>query len=431
MLRKRISKILAAVIVVATSVMHIPASNAAPSFSWSVPSALTGLAGYSAALSSDGSVMLIGESTTGLYLSTDTGSTFNQVSSPAITGTRYAVAVSGDGRKMFAVNYADTSVAYSLDGGSTWSQSTNGVAVNAGAACMSNDGSVWMTGGLNSANAYVSTNNGTSWSVISGVSTGSWGSCAINSNGTKRYILNVGNILWISSNSGTNWGQSSYSLTGVGCVAATDDGSLVIQTNTIGSAYVYKSTSPLNGGFVSYAASGSGGSPYTACSISGNGSTIVAGIYGLVPKISVDSGVTWTNETGISNGQWNNIVISRDGKKIIALSKTGIGNYIGTYTPPVAMSLGTGAASVLTYRTANTVTALPNYPGRVTFFANGKKIGKCVSVLTVNLVATCIYSPTIHGPVTLTAKFVPTDGSKGNVLTALFRTAVVKRTNNR
>ena len=104
MAKKWISKILAAAILVASSLIFIPASSAAPSYTWSVPSALTGMAGYSAALSSDGSVMLIGESTTGLYLSTDTGTTFNQVTSPNVTGSRYAVAVSGDGNKMFAVN---------------------------------------------------------------------------------------------------------------------------------------------------------------------------------------------------------------------------------------------------------------------------------------------------------------------------------------
>ncbi len=425
---KRISKVLAAVIVVATSVLFIPASSAAPSFSWTVPSALTGMAGYSAALSSDGSVMLIGESTTGLYLSTDTGTTFNQVSSPNVTGTRYAVAMSGDGNKMFAVNYDDSSVAYSLDRGATWSLNSNAVAMNAGAACMSSDGSTWMTGGLNNANAYVSTNNGTSWSVITSAGRGSWRACALSSTGLKRYLLNYNNNLYVSNNSGTNWATTTYWINTANCVAATDDGSKVMQTNAIGD--VYTSTTPLGGYNVIPAAYGGGGS-FSGCSMSGDGAVMVVGLNSYGPRLSVDSGVTWATETGITYGQWTSVVVSRDGKKIIALSKTAIGNFIGTYTPPVAMTIGAGAASVLTYRTINTITALPNYPGRVTFYANGKKIGNCVSVLTVNLMATCDYSPTIHGPVTITAKFVPTDGSKANVLTTLFRTAVVKRTNTR
>lgn len=425
-----INKAVAIAIAVAGSVIFIPASSAAPSFSWSVPSALTGLAGYSAALSSDGSVMLIGESTTGLYLSTDTGTTFNQVSSPNVTGTRYAVAMSGDGNKMFAVNYDDSSVAYSLDRGATWSLNSNAVAMNAGAACMSSDGSTWMTGGLLSgSNAYVSTNNGATWtSMALKVGQGSWRACALSSNGLKRYLLNYNNNLFISNNSGTNWATTTYWINTANCVAATDDGSKVMQTNAIGD--VYTSTTPLGGYNVIAAAYGGGGS-FSGCSMSGDGSVMAVGLNSYGPRLSVDGGVTWATETGIAGGQWTSVVVSRDGKKIIALSKTGIGNYIGTYTPPVAMTMGAGAASVLTYRTVNTITALPNYPGRVTFYANGKKIGNCVAVLTVNLVATCNYSPTIHGPVTLTAKFVPTDSSKGNVSTALFRTAVIKRSNIR
>ncbi len=428
MAKKWISKILAAAILVASSLIFIPASSAAPSYTWSVPSALTGMAGYSAALSSDGSVMLIGESTTGLYLSTDTGTTFNQVTSPNVTGSRYAVAVSGDGNKMFAVNYDDTSVAYSLDRGVTWSRSTNGVAVNAGAACMSSDGSVWMTGGLNSANAYVSTNNGTSWSTIATLGTGSWRSCALTSNGSKRYFVNFGANLWLSNNSGTNWSQISYGLVSNNCVAVTEDGGTVIQTQTTGE--VFTSTNP-QVTFNRISAAYGGGSNFNGCSISGTGTFIVVGLLGYGPRLSVNGGVTWATETGIANGQWSSVAVSKDGTKIIALSRTAIGNYIGTYTPPVAMTMGSGAASVLTYRTVNTITALPNYPGRVTFFANGKKIGTCVSVPTVSLVATCAYSPSIHGPVTITARFVPTDGTKSTVVTTLFRTAVVKRSSIR
>ena len=427
-MKKWISKILAAAIVIASSVIFIPASSAAPSYSWSVPSALTGMAGYSAALSSDGSVMLIGESTTGLYLSTDTGTTFNQVSSPNVTGSRYAVAVSGDGNKMFAVNYDDTSVAYSLDRGATWSRSTNGVAINAGAACMSSDGTVWMTGGLNNGAAYVSTNNGTSWSTITTLGTGSWRSCALTSNGSKRYFVNYAANLWLSNNSGSSWVQIMYGLVNNNCVAVTEDGGTLIQTQATGD--VYTTTNP-QVTFNRITAAYGGGSAFNGCSMSGTGTFIVAGLNNYGPRLSVDGGVTWATETGISGGQWSSVAVSKDGKFIIALSKTGIGNYIGTYTPPVAMTMGSGAASVLTYRTINTITALPNYPGRVTFFANGKKIGSCVGVPTVALVATCAYSPTIHGPVTITARFVPTDGTKSTVVATLFRTAVIKRSNIR
>lgn len=429
MSKKWLPKFLATVLAAASCVVFIPSAHA-DSFSWETPSALAGLAGYSASLSSDGSVMLIGESTTGLYLSTDTGTTFNQVNSPNVTGTRYAVAVSGDGNKMFAVNYHDSSVAYSLDRGATWSLNSNAVAINAGAACMSSDGSVWMTGGLNSANGYVSTNNGTTWSKITSIGLGSWRSCALNSNGTKRYFLNFADNLWISNNSGTNWSQITYYIVGANCVAATEDASLVIQSQGIGSASVYRSSNP-SGGFSAYSNSGSGGSPYAGCAISGNGTTMAVGRVGNKVRLSVDSGTTWSDESALPNGQWNSVAISRDGKKMIALSNTAIGNFLGTYTPPMALTLGIGAAPVMNYRTQNTVTAVANSPGKVTFYANGKKIGGCVGIATVSLVATCQFKPTNHGVVTLTARIIPTNVNLSTVTSKLFTTSVVRRSTSR
>lgn len=420
-------RVLTAVLVLASSIIAIPSSSAA-SFSWTVPTALASKAGYTAALSSTGAVMLIGESTTGLFLSTDTGTTFNQVTSPNVTGTRYAVAVSGDGQKMFAVNYADTSVAYSLDGGTTWSLSY-GVSASAGAACMSSDGSVWMTGGYaNGSSAYVSTNNGTSWSAISLIGTGAWRSCALSSNGTKRYFLAYNTNLFVSSNSGIGWGQTTYSIFQSNCMAATDDGGTVIQTQLSG--YVFTSNTP-SSGYNQIVAAYGGGNNYQSCTISGNGSVIAVGRNSYGVRLSMDSGATWAEEPGTPNAIWNNIAVSRDGKMMIALSSSAIGNYIGTYTPPTSLALGIGANSVLTYRTTNVITANANYPGRVTFYANGKKIGGCVAVLTVSLVATCNYMPTIHGPVTLTAKLVPTNGALSSITSSLFRASVVARVNTR
>jgi hypothetical protein len=86
----------------------------------------------------------------------------------------------------------------------------------------------------------------------------------------------------------------------------------------------------------------------------------------------------------------------------------------------------------MTYRSSNTVTTTSNYAGKVTFYANGKKIGGCISIPTDgSFIATCNYKPTIHGAVTITAKFVPADSYFSAISQELFRTRVSSRTNNR
>ena len=68
----------------------------------------------------------------------------------------------------------------------------------------------------------------------------------------------------------------------------------------------------------------------------------------------------------------------------------------------------------LTFRSSATLTATTSVSGRVTSFANGKRIGGCISIPTVGdsqITATCNFKPTARTALTFSAQLVPSDQS--------------------
>jgi hypothetical protein len=61
----------------------------------------------------------------------------------------------------------------------------------------------------------------------------------------------------------------------------------------------------------------------------------------------------------------------------------------------------------------NTITATTSGAGKVTFYANNKKIGKCVAVPVLTTTATCPWKPVTSGAFQLPAIFTPTSGQAG------------------
>lgn len=75
-------------------------------------------------------------------------------------------------------------------------------------------------------------------------------------------------------------------------------------------------------------------------------------------------------------------------------------------------SLSITSNSSILFRQQETITAtlgLPGTDGKVTFFANGKKIPGCINRNTSSLSANCLWKPSIRGSVSLTARLVPTN----------------------
>ena len=111
---------------------------------------------------------------------------------------------------------------------------------------------------------------------------------------------------------------------------------------------------------------------------------------------------------------------------------------------PVTPNAPTNSTITLTqpsgviYRANTTLTAATSTTGKVTFFANGKRIPGCVAVRTVTNVgvtpntysATCSWKPSIHGNVSLSAFFQPTVGISSS-MTLSAPTLASKRTSNR
>lgn len=78
----------------------------------------------------------------------------------------------------------------------------------------------------------------------------------------------------------------------------------------------------------------------------------------------------------------------------------------------IALSFPAGA---VIYRQSKTLTASSNSaPGKITFYANGKRISGCLNKVissSNSYTATCNWKPTFHGAVVLSARFTPTDSS--------------------
>jgi hypothetical protein len=74
------------------------------------------------------------------------------------------------------------------------------------------------------------------------------------------------------------------------------------------------------------------------------------------------------------------------------------------------LSLSASAA----FRTPSTITAtlsVAGSDGKVTFFANGKKIAGCIKIASTSLVATCNWKPAVRGAITLSAISYPNDSN--------------------
>lgn len=69
--------------------------------------------------------------------------------------------------------------------------------------------------------------------------------------------------------------------------------------------------------------------------------------------------------------------------------------------------------------------------GRVTFWVNGKRIGGCINISTISLVATCNWKPSIKGPARITATIKPNSDIYLSGSSPIFWTTVVGRTTTR
>lgn len=83
--------------------------------------------------------------------------------------------------------------------------------------------------------------------------------------------------------------------------------------------------------------------------------------------------------------------------------------YSDTANSTATLSIA-GNVKVIEMRVPVNLTATISDPGRITFFANGKRIAGCISILATTSVV-CPYKATVIGNLTLSARLIPTDSN--------------------
>lgn len=97
-------------------------------------------------------------------------------------------------------------------------------------------------------------------------------------------------------------------------------------------------------------------------------------------------------------------------------------------TATISMSLAGGVTKVYKGETI-AITATIDYAGKVTFYADGKKIGGCIAMQATVGTKTCNWKPTVQKSVNLRATIEPSGAQSSS--TSLLNIAVVKRTGRR
>ena len=100
----------------------------------------------------------------------------------------------------------------------------------------------------------------------------------------------------------------------------------------------------------------------------------------------------------------------------------------GASAPSLSLAMNSGLRTA-TFRTSNTITATSTQSGKVTFFADGKRIAGCISLATSANAVSCTWKPSVRGTQRLTA-VLKTVGGQYSTIQNFFIT-VVSRTNLR
>ena len=137
----------------------------------------------------------------------------------------------------------------------------------------------------------------------------------------------------------------------------------------------------------------------------------------------------WSTQVGMSYGS------SGAGETPTAFTAFGgsITNYSIAYSL-YAAGLGSVSVAAAEYVTAakgavDTLTATTSTSGTATFFANGKKIPRCINLVVASTSATCLWRPAVTGNARIRADFKPTSGS--TVTSNEFLVKILNRKNSR
>lgn len=385
-------------------------SDGGASFTNITPSRSTGSAAYfsAVAISGDGNVAYLtlesgGPSTGSKVFKTTNFSTWSQLS-VGDTGFYRTVTTNSDGSRVLIGT--STIVKVSADSGATWPTSS---AFGVFGCDMSNTGLVMICFG-DSGTFRVSTNYGATWTSRAPAGTRFLfeDSAAVSGDGNTLYAiwsdwgagLEGKSKVYMSTNAGVNWTEITANLP--------------------------ESAVNANSGYRNYAVVDTSDDGAVVLVGSRGYSTIGTGYQTGSLYLSDDSGTSWTKQTGPGSTYWSSVAVNSNGSKLfgaIGLDYTVSGTLRGagisfiTGSSVNSLSLAGGVATA-TYKVPIIISVNVSTAGRVTFYADGKRIGGCIqrstSGTSPNIIATCSYSPSKRGSVNLSATLDPTDANITN-----------------
>lgn len=103
-------------------------------------------------------------------------------------------------------------------------------------------------------------------------------------------------------------------------------------------------------------------------------------------------------------------------------------SYNSTLAPTSHSIALTSGLTTATYRSVSTIRSIVDFDGKVTFFSNGKKIPRCINIVTSSKVANCNWKPSVKNFNVLSAR-LSTVG--GNLTSPSLRIFVNKRSTSR
>jgi hypothetical protein len=374
----------------------------------------------------------------------------------------------------------------SIDGGATWNELTSSGARSWTAIATSGDATI-VYATVSNGGVYKSSDSGSTWNLLSGVSSRAWISIATSLDGSIIAAGVSGGSIWSSIDSGANWvEQTSAGTRTWNSIDLTDDGTTIAASGSsgggiwrgTGTAGAWSWTNTTGGKLATDSTNLSSASWYSVV-LDSTGTKIGAAAGDLF--FSNDSGSTWKHVTS-GNYWWISLTGSSDLKTMIMVSGNGANSTcvprlittsdystftasaVGTvWVPYNAVAIAKDAsraiavtASSYIYRSGDSftpilsttttlavagdvktlekgksvnLTATISAAGQVTFYANSKKIGGCISKTGTTSVV-CSFKPTLTGTVRLKASLKPGASYLASTSPELFL-AVNKRTGTR
>lgn len=141
---------------------------------------------------------------------------------------------------------------------------------------------------------------------------------------------------------------------------------------------------------------------------------------GTISKVKISDSSVTTVITGLSTSTWH-LTIDPAGQYLYAGASPATGYVYQILLGPLPALTSLTVASITTYRTSTTLIA--NFAasgGTVSFLQNGKKIPNCQKMANNSTSVVCNFSPTVHGAIQITVKFL-----YSGVTTSLQKTLLV------